>query len=71
MNTNYILNLKFANVAELADAQDLKSCEPQNSYRFDSGHSHQEKWVLYNFIQYLFCFIKNVKVLAFQHFMRI
>ena len=54
MNTNYILNSKFANVAELADAQDLKSCEPQNSYRFDSGHSHQKVEILTNFSFFYF-----------------
>ena len=27
----------YAGVAELADAQDLKSCEGKTSYRFDSG----------------------------------
>lgn len=30
----------FAGVAELADAQDLKSCEAYPSYRFDPGHQH-------------------------------
>ena len=30
-----------AEVAELADAQDLKSCDPKRSYRFDSGLRHQ------------------------------
>src|SRR5690606_10978371 len=29
-----------AEVAELADAQDLKSCGPSRSYRFDSGLRH-------------------------------
>ena len=29
-----------AGVAELADAQDLKSCDPNRSYRFDSGRRH-------------------------------
>ncbi len=28
-------------MAELADAQDLKSCEAYPSYRFDSGLRHQ------------------------------
>ena len=36
-----MMSAKFGSVAELADAQDLKSCEGQTSYRFDSGHSHQ------------------------------
>ena len=30
-----------AGVAELADAQDLKSCGPLRPYRFDSGLRHQ------------------------------
>ncbi len=30
----------FAGVAELADAQDLKSCGPNRPYRFDSGRRH-------------------------------
>ena len=42
-----------ARVAELADAQDLKSCEGQTSYRFDSGLSH-----------HLFVF-KNVEISMF------
>ncbi len=28
-------------MAELADAQDLKSCDANTSYRFDSGLRHQ------------------------------
>ncbi len=32
----------LAEVAELADAQDLKSCGPQRSYRFDSGLRHHK-----------------------------
>ena len=31
----------YAGVAELADAQDLKSCDPYRSYRFDPGLRHQ------------------------------
>ena len=31
----------IAGVAELADAQDLKSCDPYRSYRFDPGLRHQ------------------------------
>ena len=31
-----------AEVAELADAQDLKSCGPYRPYRFDSGLRHQK-----------------------------
>src|SRR5690554_2968584 len=31
-----------AGVAELADAQDLKSCGPSRPYRFDSGLRHQD-----------------------------
>ena len=34
------LNELIARVAELADAQDLKSCELRSSYRFDSGLGH-------------------------------
>ena len=30
----------FAGVAELADAQDLKSCGTNLPYRFDSGRRH-------------------------------
>ena len=30
----------YAGVAELADAQDLKSCGPNRPYRFDSGRRH-------------------------------
>ena len=30
----------FAGVAELADAQDLKSCGERSPYRFDSGPRH-------------------------------
>ena len=32
--------LRNAGVAELADAQDLKSCGPNRPYRFDSGRRH-------------------------------
>ena len=32
----------YAGVAELADAQDLKSCGINFPYRFDSGLRHQE-----------------------------
>ena len=32
--------LTNAGVAELADAQDLKSCGPNRPYRFDSGRRH-------------------------------
>ncbi len=31
---------RFAGVAELADARDLKSLDPYRSYRFDSGPRH-------------------------------
>ena len=34
----------FAGVAELADAQDLKSCGERSPYRFDSGPRHQFKY---------------------------
>ena len=37
----YFKQKKHARVAELADAQDLKSCEVHPSYRFDSGLGHQ------------------------------
>ena len=30
-------------MAELADAQDLKSCDPYRSYRFDPGFRHHFK----------------------------
>ena len=35
------LGANCAGVAELADAQDLKSCDVNSSYRFDSGPRHQ------------------------------
>ena len=35
--SNPVVRLLEAGVAELADAQDLKSCEGKPSYRFDSG----------------------------------
>ena len=34
----------IAGVAELADAQDLKSCGERSPYRFDSGPRHQFKY---------------------------
>jgi hypothetical protein len=33
----------------LADAQDLKSCEGQTSYRFDSGLRHHKNYVPGNY----------------------
>ena len=33
----------YAGVAELADAQDLKSCGPNRPYRFDSGRRHSTR----------------------------
>ena len=47
--------LIYARVAELADAQDLKSCEAQPSYRFDSGLGHHE----YQAFRGFFCLSKN------------
>ena len=41
-NSLCLNNWFTAGVAELADAQDLKSCDPQRSYRFDSGPRHHE-----------------------------
>ena len=35
----------YAGVAELADAQDLKSCGTNLPYRFDSGRRHYQKAV--------------------------
>ena len=35
----------YAGVAELADAQDLKSCGTNLPYRFDSGRRHKIKYV--------------------------
>ena len=35
----------LAGVAELADAQDLKSCGANPPYRFDSGRRHYQKAV--------------------------
>ena len=37
---NKVANLVNTAVAELADAQDLKSCGTNLSYRFDSGLRH-------------------------------
>ena len=37
------LSVAFAGVAEQADAQDLKSCEANPSYRFDSGLRHNQE----------------------------
>ena len=34
----------YAGMAELADAQDLKSCGTNLPYRFDSGCRHEEKF---------------------------
>ncbi len=34
----------LAGVAELADAQDLKSCVPYRTYRFDPGLRHQDRY---------------------------
>ena len=33
-------SFRYAGVAELADAQDLKSCGTNLPYRFDSGRRH-------------------------------
>ena len=33
-----------AGMAELADARDLKSCDPYRSYRFDPGLRHQSSF---------------------------
>ena len=38
--SNPVVRLLEAGVAELADAQDLKSCERKLSYRFDPGPRH-------------------------------
>ena len=37
--------IDYAGVAELADAQDLKSCGTNLPYRFDSGRRHLNKYV--------------------------
>ena len=34
--------IEYAGVAELADAQDLKSCGTNLPYRFDSGRRHEK-----------------------------
>jgi hypothetical protein len=39
-DTSKLLNLKCAGVAELADAQDLKSWAPQGACGFDSHPRH-------------------------------
>jgi hypothetical protein len=36
-------------VAELADAQDLKSCGTYLPYRFDSGLRHQNRRITHNY----------------------
>ena len=41
MGSSPTLGANCAGVAELADAQDLKSCDVNSSYRFDSGPRHQ------------------------------
>ena len=41
MGSSPTLGANYAGVAELADAQDLKSCDVNSSYRFDSGPRHQ------------------------------
>ena len=43
LGANFFLKMNedFAGMAELADAQDLKSCDPYRSYRFDPGLRHQ------------------------------
>ena len=40
--SNPVVRLE-AGVAELADAQDLKSCDWKQSYRFDSGPRHEKE----------------------------
>ena len=42
----YVRILAYAVVAELADAQDLKSCGTNLPYRFDSGRRHYKLQVL-------------------------
>ena len=44
-------SIEDAGVAELADAQDLKSCGTYLPYRFDSGRRHEKRDVDY---QHLF-----------------
>ena len=39
----HVSSIIYADVAELVDAQDLKSCEVHPSCRFDSGHLHQKE----------------------------
>ena len=43
---------EHAGVAELADAQDLKSCEVNPSYRFDSGLRHHLEYSSVKFNMY-------------------
>ena len=47
--------IAFAGVAELADAQDLKSCGRWLPYRFDSGFRHQKNNT--QFACYFFVFV--------------
>ena len=37
----------YAGVAELADAQDLKSCGTNLPYRFDSGRRHEKRHYIF------------------------
>ena len=45
--------IDYSGVAELADAQDLKSCGTNLPYRFDSGLRHEKNLVNTGF--FLFC----------------
>ncbi len=62
-------HIDYAAVAELADAQDLKSCGTNLPYRFDSGLRHERKSEVDITISgFLFCSIKNFnKVVLFYN----
>ena len=55
--------IKFdAGVAELADAQDLKSCGLNRPYRFDSGRRHSLWETLYSILRTrFFCYLNILK----------
>ena len=59
----------YAAVAELADAQDLKSCGTNLSYRFDSGLRHWLKMGETLNLQRFSYFFVSKSLNTFEHFM--
>ena len=55
------IGIVIAGVAELADAQDLKSCGTNLPYRFDSGRRHYKIWFKKNRVD-------NFGFLRYNHF---